>query len=122
MSYTLPKEINPWRLAQNGLQLAGLLPLSAMARLTEVLQIDDGQVAVAMTFGIDEMGISYMRGNFTTSVSMLCDRCMQPMQLAIDAHCLLALLHDEQAATHLAEKYEPWVLEGVDTVTFKHNG
>ena len=111
MSQPLPKKIDPLGFAQKGLSLRGSLPLSAMPRLVKLLEKGNSWVEVAMVFDIDEMGTPYMRGDFKASVSILCERCMQVMQLDIDTSCLLAILMGEQEASNLSDQYEPWVLE-----------
>jgi len=116
MHQKLPKEIDPFRLAQTGLKLDGELPLATMPRLTKSLQNDEGVVNVKMAFDMDEIGTPYMRGNFTASVSVICERCMEPMMLELDVDCLLAMVSSERKVEGLAEQYDPWILENNDPV------
>ena len=116
MHQKLPKEIDPFRLAQNGLKLEGQLPLAEMPRLAKSLHSNDGVVTVKMAFDIDEIGTPYMHGEFKTSVSVICERCMQPMTLDLDVDCLLAMIIGERKSEGLAEQYDPWVLENSDPV------
>lgn len=116
MHQKLPKEIDPFRLAQTGLKLDGQLPLATMPRLTKSLQSNEGLIDVKMAFDMDEIGTPYMRGEFTTSVSVLCERCMESMMLDLDVDCLLAMVSSERKVEGLAEQYDPWILEDSDPV------
>ena len=116
MHQKLPKEIDPFRLAQNGLLLEGKLPLARMARLTKSLQNTDGMVNVKMAFDIDEVGTPYMRGEFNTSVSVICERCMKIMVLELNVDCSLAMVISERKIEGLAEQYDPWIIENNDPV------
>ncbi|MDH5357369.1 MAG: YceD family protein [Gammaproteobacteria bacterium] len=116
MHHKLPKEIEPFRLAQNGLTLEGQLPLSSMPRLTELLQSNEGIVDVKMAFDVDHVGTPFMHGEFKTSVSLICERCMAPMILDMKVDCLLAIVISERKIEGLAEQYEPWVLDNNDPV------
>lgn len=116
MHQKLPKEIDPFRFSQNGLKLDGQLPLKDMPRLTGLLQSDQGNVDLKMAFDIDEISTPYMRGEFKTSVSIICERCMEPMMLDLNVTCLLAMVVGEQKVEGLAEQYDPWILENKDPV------
>ena len=116
MHQKLPFEIDPLRLAQNGLKLEGQLSLVDMPRLAKSLHSSNGVVNVKMAFDIDEMATPYMRGEFGTSVSVICERCMQPMALDLSVNCMLAMIIGERKVEGLAEQYDPWVLENNDPV------
>ncbi len=116
MQQKLPKEIDPLRLAQNGLKITGELSIVNMPRLLQSLQSDEGKVSVDVAFDVDEINTPYMRGDFTTTVSMNCERCMAPMVVNLKVNCLLAMVTSEQKIAGLAEQYEPWLLESSDDV------
>lgn len=116
MHHKLPKEIVPFRLAQNGLTLEGQLPVSGMQRLQASLHSADGQVDVKMAFGMDEVGAPFMQGIFSTTASVICERCFESMPLYLAVDCLLAMVSNEKQIGSLAEQYEPWLLENNDPV------
>ena len=111
MHQRLPKEINPFRLAHGGASLEGQLPLSELKRLQPSLAENEGIVDVAMRFDVDETGTPYLAGHFVTKLSVVCERCLQPMTVDIDIHCLLGLVKNEYKAERLAEQYEPWLVD-----------
>ena len=116
MHQKLPIEIDPFRLAQNGLKLEGKLPVSTMKRLTESLSDNEGEVSVSMDFDIDETGLPYMHGRFHSKLSLICERCMAPMSIELDVECFLAILKNERKIDELADMYDPWIIENSDPV------
>jgi len=116
MHQKLPKELDPFRLAQNGLKLEGQIPLSEFPRLSQSLLSDEGLVNVKMAFDVDEIGTPYMKGKFNVTVSITCQRCMSAMPYELDVNCLLAIVKTERHVEGLAEQYEPWVIENSDPV------
>ena len=116
MHQKLPKEIDPIRLAQNGLKYDGQILLSDMPRLAKSLHSDSGLVDVVLAFDIDEIGTPYVKGEFTVPVSIVCERCMLPMTISLSANCLLAMVVSEKLIDKLAEQYDPWLLESSEPV------
>lgn len=116
MHQQLPKEIDPFRFAHNGIQISGEIPVSKMTRLSEMLYDDSGTVAVAMQFDIDTTGTPFMRGEFSVTVNLLCERCMEAMQHSMHITTELALVRHEGKIEGLAEQYEPWILNDVKQV------
>ena len=112
MRQQLPKDIDPFRLANNGLQLEGKIALSDMPRVSEAIIDDSGHVDVKLQFDIDETGTPYMVGHINTELPLTCERCMQTMQYSVDTDLSLGLIRHESQAERLAEQYEPWLIEG----------
>jgi len=112
MHQQLPKEIDPFRLASNGLRLEGTLSLSIMSRLSAAIVDDQGDVEVTLQFDVDQTGTPYMVGNIKTALPLICERCMQTMQYDVDTDLSVGLIRHESQAEDLAEIYEPWLIEG----------
>lgn len=117
MHQKLPKEIAPLRLAQNGLKLTGQLAVADMPRLQQSLRSDEGVIKVNIAFDMDEIDTPYMRGEFATTVSMTCERCMTAMTVDLNVNSLLAIVINEQKIAGLAEQYDPWLLKSSDDVS-----
>ncbi len=118
MHQKLPREIDPFRLAKNGLTLEGTLPLSGMARLAEIILDTQGDVYVSMQFGIDTiLGTPFMRGQFSAALTLRCERCFESMVFDAEIECLLAILAHEHKIAGLSEEYDPWVIGSEDVVT-----
>lgn len=85
-----PERIDTIKLfARNGI-LAAALPLAKLQRLTDSLEDDSGIVEVNLLFTTDEEGKRRLTGTLDTSVKVLCQRCLQQMELEL--HCALDLI------------------------------
>lgn len=84
-----PERIDTIKLfARNGI-LAAALPLARLQRLTDSLQDESGTVEVNLLFATDEDKKRTLTGTLDTSVKVLCQRCLQEMELEL--HCTLNL-------------------------------
>ena len=110
MASRLPEFIDPLTLADGHFSLEGIIPVGCMSRLSGLLSSDASDIEVHLEFGIDERGIRYVRGQFTTTVQVLCQRCLEPMWLAINTDTHLALVQGQEEAEQLPECYEPLIL------------
>ena len=104
--------IEPLRLAEAGRQLHGRLPLAGFRRLAPALHEVRGEVEVEIEFGKDELHIAYMRGHLRTQLQLICQRCLQPMALPVDAEFALGLVTTDEAADLLPAHYEPLMVSG----------
>jgi len=112
MQSGLPNTIQPWELAEQGARLSGKFSLAAMPRLTSMLGNADGQVAVELTADTDGEGMPYLEIRLETTVTAICQRCMEPLALPLTAHSRLALLRGEAEANTLPAAYDPLVVSG----------
>ncbi|WP_438969857.1 YceD family protein [Methylophaga sp.] len=111
MLQQLPKEIDPFRFANNGRKLEGELALANMPRLADSLNDKTGLVTVSMQFDVDPTGTPNMQGHFETTLLLTCERCMQQLEHPVEIDTWLGLVKHAKLAESLAEQYEPWVVE-----------
>ena len=116
MRQQLPKEIDPFRFAQNGRELEGEVALASLSRLADSLHGNDGVVKVSMRFDIDQTGTPFMQGHFETTLSLTCERCMQELKWPLEVNTLLGLVRHEKLTASLADQYEPWVIDDTEMV------
>ncbi len=107
MSERLPEQIDPLRLARQGAELRGRVPLSQMHRLAEYLCDSPGDAEVALAFDLGEGGIGLLHGEAHAVVSVICQRCLEPMALQLDAQFAFGLVESEAQAERLGANYEP---------------
>lgn len=106
----LPEQIIPFKLARQRRSLQGVLALDTMARLAGMLADSHGDVAVDLQFGVDEQGISYMRGHLGAEVSLTCQRCMEPVTVPLEAEVAVGFVLNDDKARNMPEPYEACVL------------
>lgn len=80
--------------ARNGV-IDATLPLSRLPRFAGSLHDEQGEVAVHLAFGHDAEGRRQLRGTLTVTVCVLCQRCLQPMDLQLEAGMDLVVVDDE---------------------------
>lgn len=106
----LPEKISPWRIAAESGSLNGILALAVLPRLTAALDCAEGVVAIALTAGIDEHGIRFIKGFLRAEVDLTCQRCLGPLRLPLEVTVSLGLARDEAEIDQLPDEYEPLLI------------
>ena len=110
----LPKTISPCRLAHQGATLRGVLDLSQMNRLCNLLTNEQGSVKASLFFTTDDHNRPIVKINFSTTVCMECQRCLDAVQFNLSATTTLAIIHSESQVDDLPEQYEPLIIHKDD--------
>ncbi len=109
----LPVQVDPYRLAEQGREYEGVLPLRHMKRLAPMLATDEGEVSVSLRFGIDEMGVHFLEGSIRADLVVLCQRCLEEMRLPVETDLALGFVDSTAEADRLPGGYEPYIVESV---------
>ncbi len=105
----LPSTIDPIQLAERGARLTGTLPLKGMARLAQNCLDDAGEVFVDLAFERGEgEEVLLMHGRLRVTLRVTCQRCLEGMDLALEASPWFILARSEKRRDMLGE--EPDVL------------
>ena len=107
MSKALPAHIHPFRLARQGETLAGSIAPGKMPRLAEMLHAGDGHADFELRFGCDDSGQACVLGHVEAVLTVLCQRCLEPMNLHVQRPVRLALVRGQGEASALDDAYEP---------------
>lgn len=110
MPKALPEHILPIRLARRGETLEGSVAIAKMPRLAALLDDPSGCARFALRFGVDEVGQSCVLGRIEATLVMLCQRCLEPMRVAVECDVALALVAEGGDAASLDTRYEPLIL------------
>ena len=117
MSVTsLPAAIEPFKWADRTTQVVVDVPLAKFSRLAADLVHTNGTVKLDCRFERDTQHVAYLRGEASTVVTLICQRCLEPMELLVHATIDLALLHKEEHAERLPEDADYLVVEEQDVV------
>ena len=103
----IPEHIDPFRFAEQSLQLDGVVRVADMHRLNSSLTSHDNTVAVNLQFGVDEQGITYLKGHIATRLELQCQRCMEPFKYEIMSNFVIGIVNTLDEANSLPEHYEP---------------
>jgi uncharacterized protein len=101
----LPATIDPIQLAARGARLTGTLPLKSMPRLAQTCLDGSGDVFVDLSFERGEgEKVFLMRGTLRVSLRVTCQRCLEGMDLQIEASPWLLLLRPEEGQDRLDDE------------------
>lgn len=108
----LPNKVDPRRSAEQGISFSDCyLPLNRLNRLTSYLVETDGEIDVSLQFGLDEQRIRYLTGTADINVKMLCQRCLESVEIPLNAEMNLGIVKDEEAAKNLPRYYDPLIVD-----------
>lgn len=108
----LPKKIDPRKLAERGVRIEGEILLGALPNLVTMLADKEGSLKVDLQFENDEQRIRTIKGTAGGKVSMTCQRCLEPVEIEIEAKFNLAVAPTEEHAKSLPRYYDPLIVEG----------
>lgn len=103
--------IDPIQLAETGARLTGEFPLSGMRRLVEMCADEQGSVNVDLHFERDlSDGLRLMRGRIEARVGLICQRCMERLDVGLATEPRLILLRPGEHE-HLVETGDALVID-----------
>jgi uncharacterized protein len=85
----------------------GTLPVAALSRLREALANADGMVQFELDFGRDSLGTDYVDVRAQTSLTLICQRTLEPFALPIALNTRLGLIKAERDEAGLPPGCEP---------------
>lgn len=107
-----PEMIDPWQLAQANKTLTGTVALKRMPRLIKTLEQPLGEAEFVLKFIQDKLALATIHGKISTVLVLVCQRCMQSMNYAVDTEFMLSPVVTEAEALNLPLSYEPLVTAG----------
>jgi uncharacterized protein len=106
----LPIYIQPVSFSERGKRLSGVLEISELARLSDVLQDTEGLVAIELFFDKEER-IAVVNGHIKASLTFECQACLTPVTLLIDKNFKLGFVSSLEQADKLTSDCDPFILE-----------
>ena len=86
--------------------LAGRLAVTDLPRIVAAVVSHGDDISVNMRFYRDAEGYCVADGSARAEVELICQRCLKPVQLVLDAHFKLAAVDDDKAAAALPDRYD----------------
>ncbi len=106
MPKALPAYIHPLRLAHHGESLAGRVVVEQMPRLAEMLHEGARGADFELRFEHDDGGQACVHGRIHARLVVLCQRCLEPMDIDVGREVRLALVHADAEAAALDATYD----------------
>lgn len=111
----LPRQVAVRKLAAVGAELKGTFKVAELERLRQALADDSGSGEFRFEFATDEEGRPVMTGEVSATVTVCCQRCLQPMQLVLHSVMTTGIVHTDAQAKALPEELAP-LLAGVEPI------
>ena len=106
----LPRQGDPRKFAQQGISLQGFVPVNALPRLADALQDSIGEIQADLAFGLSEEKKKIVTGHVGANLSLLCQRCLNPVTVLVESDISLGIVWDEEHAASLPESLDPWIV------------
>jgi len=103
----IPEHIDPFRYAEQSLGLEGSVKVADMQRLSTYVHSKQDTAQVDLRFGVDQQGVTFLKGHLATKLTLQCQRCMEPFIYEIMSDFVLGIVKTLDEANALPEQYEP---------------
>ena len=113
MSDGLPQQIDVRRFADSGRHLQGELALVQFQRLSKLVEPSQKSCSfpLRLDFFRQDDGQRVIKGHIEGSVSMICQRCLEPVEVNLSSDISLGVVASDAEAELLPEELDPLVLD-----------
>lgn len=108
--HPLPLTIKPVKLARQEGKLTGFMPLKQLSQLAADCVSDEGRVEADLSLHM-EQARPEIHGKARASVSLTCQRCLEPVIVDLEVDIALGFVQTELQMAELPETLEPFMLE-----------
>jgi uncharacterized protein len=110
-SQPLPRQGDPRKYAQQGIEISGFVDLKQLPRLTSAVADENARFAVVLSFKIDEERKRVVQGSIEGEVGLTCQRCLDTVRVPLVCAVNLGIVWDEEQAKTLPRDRDPWIAE-----------
>jgi len=107
MSGALPPFLDLGQAARQDLGLTGSVAVKSLPRLVSALIADSGVVSVELKAQPEVGGRIVVTGHIRAPLEMTCQRCLEPVTVAVDAEPRLAWVKSDAEMETLPPEYDP---------------
>ena len=115
---SLPAQIDPRKLALQGIALEGEISARDLTRLNDSVEAISGALKASLEFSLDESRQTMVTGSASVFVDVVCQRCLDLVNVEINAAIALQVVWSEDQLANVAPGYEAWVV--VDRIADLH--
>jgi DUF177 domain-containing protein len=101
--------VSPHELARKRGLFTGEIPIAAFPRLSPLV-LAGSTVVLQLSFARDEDGRTRVRGHAAFAPTLQCQRCLEPIERAVDVTIDLCVVRSDEQAAAVAEALEAFVL------------
>ena len=107
---SLPTQIDPRKLALQGVTLEGEFASKDLPRLSASVEAVNSLLSATLQFCMDESRQPLVTGEAKVSVDVICQRCLDPVSIEIKAAIALQVIWSEDHIANVSPDYEPWIV------------
>ena len=108
--HPLPTTIKPVKLARQEGKLSGFMPLKQLVNLSADCVSDEGRVEADLAMKM-EQSRPELHGTANASVKLVCQRCLEPVDVEVSVKIALGFVQTEAQMAELLESLEPFMFE-----------
>lgn len=109
MSAGLPKQIDALKMAESGRLIEGQVACQADGRLAGLIIGCEDDIHFSLDFGRQDNGQLGLTGRIQCTVSLNCQRCLEPVSIQLDCPVALGIVSSESQMEQLPQTLEPLV-------------
>lgn len=106
----LPTLIDPRKLANQGIILEGHFHAQHLPRLALAVSAIETPMSANVKFSVDEAGAKIASGTLSMRVTAVCQRCMDPVSVDLNAEFLAQIIWSEDQLANVPGDREPWIV------------
>ncbi|MCY0965346.1 YceD family protein [Parathalassolituus penaei] len=103
----LPHRVDGPKLVENNQQFSAQIDSSVLSRLNDAVDRCLAPVSCVLSFDRDEERHRVLKGSCSTRVSMVCQRCLEPVEVRVESQFSLGLVFNDEQAKQLPRRLEP---------------
>ncbi|WP_269620867.1 YceD family protein [Zhongshania sp. BJYM1] len=107
----LPKFVDARKFVSSGMEIHAYRQVDGLDRFVAGLANNSGSVDVDLRFFRDEQGFKCINGSAVAHAEVICQRCLNPMPICIEAEFNLAIVWTDEQAKALPKSLDPLILE-----------
>lgn len=111
MSDRSHKLVIPFQMSKRNQEISGSLLLADMERVVELVEECSGEVGYELTFAFGESRLPTAKGRFWFDVGMVCQRCLEPVQVSIEGEIGLIFVSSEKMLESIETELDPYVID-----------
>lgn len=107
----LPTTLDFRKAAARSVELNGVVSVKSLARFSPQLADDSGDIQARLRFSKDDADRYLVQVAVSAEVSVICQRCLQPMSEKVESENTLAIVWNDEQAVALPKTLEPLIVE-----------
>ncbi len=107
---SLPRLVDPRKLASQGMLVKGEITARDLPRLSEAVAGEPSNAQVELSFARDQSGQDRLDGRVDCDVTLVCQRCLLPVAVQLTSQVAVGVVASDEEARILDGDLEPWIV------------